>query len=153
MKTVEVTGDFVLECRVTDMTGLRTHNVPGYNEGGILIQVPSADGQTQQVVQLGAFPLYNCGNMVTVVSRRGRPQYQNQKGYRFDPWMQIQRRGNQLTFRTSPDGRTWTEQQVPDTDFSRLLGSGSVRAGIYQTTYSDAEGSVSFSDVHLWQQK
>lgn len=153
MQTVEVTGDFVLECRVTDMTGLKTHNVPGYNEGGILIQVPSADGQTQQVVQLGAFPLYNCGNMVTVVSRRGRPQYQNQKGYRFDPWMQIQRRGNTLTFRTSPDGRTWTEQQVPDTDFSRLLGSGPVRAGIYQTTYSDAEGSVSFSDVHLWQAK
>lgn len=153
VKTVEVTGDFVLECRVADMTGLRTHNVPGYNEGGILIQIPSADGRTQRVVQLGAFPLYNCGNMVTIVDRRGRPQYQNQKGYRFDPWMQIQRSGQTLTFRTSPDGHTWTEQQVPDTDFSRLLGTGPVRAGIYQTTYSDAKGSVTFSDVHLWQSR
>ena len=153
MQTVEVSGDFVLECHVADMTGLATHQVPAYNEGGILLQRLSDDGTTQQVVQLGAFPLYNCGNMITVVSRRGRPQFPNQKGYRFDPWMLIQRTGHTLTFRTSPDGRNWTEMPTPDIDFGTLLGTGPLRAGIYQTTYTDAHGSVTFDDVHIWQKK
>ena len=153
MQTVEVSGDFVLECHIVDLSGWKTYNVPAYNEGGILLQHVSDDGQTQNVVQLGAFPLYNCGNMITVVSRRGRPQYPNQKGYRFDPWMQIQRQGDQLKFRTSPDGKSWTEMAAPHTDFSRILGTGPVRAGIFQTTYTDAEGSVTFDNVHIWQQK
>lgn len=153
MKTVEVSGDFILECRVTDMTGLSRRNVPGYNEGGILLQRLSDDGATQNVVQFGAFPLYNCGNMVTVVSRRGRPQYNNQKGDRFDPWMQIQRTGSTLTFRTSRDGHNWTEMQVPDIDATSLFGTGPVRAGIYQTTYTDAHGAVTFDNVRIWQKK
>ena len=118
-----------------------------------MLQRLSDDGTTQQVVQLGAFPLYNCGNMITVVSRRGRPQFPNQKGYRFDPWMLIQRTGHTLTFRTSPDGRNWTEMPTPDIDFGTLLGTGPLRAGIYQTTYTDAHGSVTFDDVHIWQKK
>ena len=153
MQTVEVSGDFVLECHIADMTGLKNHNVPAYNEGGILLQRLSDDGQTQNVVHLGVFPLYNCGNMITVVSRHGRPQFPNQKGYHFDPWMQIQRTGNTLTFRTSPDGKTWSELSAPEMDFSRILGTGTLRAGIYQTTYTDAEGSVTFDNVHIWQKK
>ncbi|MBR1520864.1 MAG: family 43 glycosylhydrolase [Bacteroidaceae bacterium] len=139
----EVTGDFVVMTTVADMEGLKQHNVTGFNEGGILI----ADGET--FYQLGAFPLYNCGNMLTVLSGRGRPQFPNYKGYDFDPIMQFERRGNQLFARTSKDGKTWNN--MPGSPLE--VNSPTLKVGAYQTTYNENPSWVKLSDYILYQKK
>lgn len=76
--------------RFDDMEGLATRNITAYNDGGLLI----GNGQGTYY-QLGVFPLYNCGNMLTILSAQGRPQFPNYTGYDFDPILQFERRGNQ----------------------------------------------------------
>ena len=138
----EVKGDFVVMARVADMEGLATRKVKGFNEGGIVI----ADG-AGTYYQLGAFPLYNCGNMLTVLSSRGRPQFPNYKGYDFDPVMQFERRGNQLFARTSRDGQTWTNMPGSPID----VGTGALSVGAYQTTYSADRSWVELSDFVIYE--
>ena len=138
----EVEGDFVVMARVSDMEGLKAHSVKGYNEGGILI----TDGQGT-CYQLGAFPLYNCGNMLTILSPQGRPQFPNSKGYDFDPIMQFERRGNQLFARTSKDGKTW--DNMPGSPIE--IRSPRLGIGAYQTTYTDNTSWVKLSDFVVYQ--
>ena len=152
IESVEVDGDFILQCKVTGLTGAERRNTPAYNEGGILLQRKEADG-TQSLIQLGVFPLYNCGNMLTVVSRRLRPQYPNNKGWNYDPFLQIQRINGKLKFLTSADGKVWTEMNLADTRMIQSFCKGALNVGIYQTTYSDNQAAVSFSDIHIWQKK
>ncbi|MBR6121581.1 MAG: family 43 glycosylhydrolase [Prevotella sp.] len=137
----EVEGDFVVMTRLADMEGLSARSVVGYNEGGLLI----ADGDT--FYQLGAFPLYNCGNMFTVLSPRGRPQFPNSKGYDLDPLMQFERRGTQLFARTSRDGKTWTNMPGSPVE----VRSSRLRLGVYQTTYTDRPSWVRLSDYIIYQ--
>ena len=137
----EVEGDFVVMARVSDMEGLSRRGVKGYNEGGLLI----AEGNTYY--QLGAFPLYNCGNMLTRLSGRGRPQFPNYKGYDFDPIMQFERRGNQLFARTSRDGKTW--QNMPGSPME--LKAATLGIGVYQTTYTVTPSWVKLSDFIIYQ--
>lgn len=136
----EVKGDFVLMATVEDMEGLSSHNVKAYNEGGLLI----ANGSTYY--QYGAFPLYNCGNMLTVLSGRGRPQYQNYKGYDFDRYIQFERRGNQLFARSSSDGKTWNNNPGSPIE----LNAETLKLGIYQTTYSDTKSWVKLKDIKIY---
>ena len=138
----EVEGDFVVMARIADMEGLSQHSVKGYNEGGILV----ADSRGTYY-QLGAFPLYNCGNMLTLLSRHGRPQFPNYKGYDFDPIVQFERRGNQLFARTSSDGVTWSN--MPGSPIEVTVPKLSI--GAYQTTYSDNTSWVKFSDFVIYQ--
>ena len=138
----EVEGDFVVMTHVSDMEGLKEHNVKGYNEGGILI----ADGQSTYY-QIGAFPLYNCGNMLTILSPRGRPQFPNHKGYDFDPIMQFERRGNQLFARTSKDGITW--ENMPGSPIE--VRSPKLGIGVYQTTYTDTPSWAKLSNYVIYQ--
>ena len=133
----ELEGDFVVMARVADMEGLREHSVKGYNEGGILI----SNGKGTYY-QLGAFPLYNCGNMLTVLSRRGRPQFPNYKSYEFDPIIQFERRGNLLFARTSKDGQTWNN--MPGSPIE--VTEPKLSIGAYQTTYTDTPSWVTLSD-------
>ena len=137
----EVTGDFVVMTTVADMEGLSSHNVKGYNEGGILI----ADGNTYY--QLGAFPLYNCGNMLTVLSGRGRPQYPNYKGYDYDTYIQFERRGDKLFARTSKDGKTWSN--MPGSPLT--VKASTLKVGAYQTTYNDNPSWVKLTDYTIYQ--
>ena len=137
----ELEGDFVVMTRVNDMEGLSQHSVKGYNEVGLLI----ADGST--FYQLGAFPLYNCGNMLTVLSPHGRPQFPNSKGYDFDPIMQFERRGDLLFARTSKDGVTWSN--MPGSPIEVKVKKLSV--GVYQTTYSENYSWAMLSDFIIYQ--
>ena len=123
---MELSGDFVVMATVDDMEGLSQRSVKGFNECGILIE---ADGT---YYQLGAFPLYNCGNMLTRLSPRGRPQYPNYKGYDFDRYMHFERRGDQLFARTSADGKTWSN--MPGSPIT--VRAEKLKVGAYQTTYS-----------------
>ena len=126
---------------VTDMEGLKRRNVTGFNEGGILIK----DHNTYY--QLGAFPLYNCGNMLTILSRRGRPQYPNYKGYDFDPYMQFERRGNQLFARSSKDGKSWNN--MPGSPIE--VNSPTLSIGAFQTTYSENFSWVKLNDYIIYE--
>lgn len=135
------TGDFVVMATVSDMEGLKQRNVKGYNEGGILI----SDGKTYY--QLGAFPLYNCGNMFTILNQRGRPQFPNYKGYQFDPYIQFERRGNQLFARTSKDGETWNNMPGSPIEVS----TPTLQIGAYQTTYSENTSWVKLKDFIIYQ--
>lgn len=138
----EISGDFVMMCTIDDMEGLKSHSVKGYNEGGLLI---ATEGNTYY--QYGAFPLYNCGNMLTVLSSRGRPQYQNYKGYDYDRYIQFERRGNKLFARSSADGVTWNNNPGSPVE---LRTDGPLRLGIYQTTYSDAKSWVKLNNIRIY---
>ena len=140
----EVEGDFVVMCRVSDMEGLSQSAVKGYNECGLLL----SNGQGTYY-QLGAFPLYNCGNMLTILGHQGRPQFPNYKGYDFDPILQFERRGNQLFARTSKDGKEWTN--MPGSPIT--LKNPKVAIGSYQTTYSDNDSWAKLSDYVIYVKK
>ena len=137
----DLEGDFVVMTRVNDMEGLAEHSVKGYNEVGLLI----ANGNTYY--QLGAFPLYNCGNMLTVLSPHGRPQFPNSKGYDFDPIMQFERRGDLLFARTSKDGVTWNNMPGSPID----VKAKKLSVGVYQTTYSENYSWATLSDFIIYQ--
>ena len=140
----ELTGDFVVMTRVNDMEGLKEHKVIDYNEGGLIICAPHQ--RDSVYYQLGAFPLYNCGNMLTILSSHGRPQFPNYKGYQFDPYIQFERRGNQLFARTSIDGQTWTN--MPGSPI--IVTAPTLGIGTYQTTYSNTASWVRLSDLIIY---
>ena len=143
----EVKGDFVVMARVADMEGLREHSIKAYNEVGLIVADMESRPQSPTYYHLGAFPLYNCGNMLTILSRRGRPQFPNYKGYDFDPILQLERRGNQLFARTSKDGITWNNMPGSPIEVS----SPTLAIGAYQTTYSDNVSWASLSDFVIYQ--
>ena len=137
----EVEGDFVMMASFSDMEGLAEHQVKGYNECGLLVK----EGET--LYQLGVFPLYNCGNMLTITNQEGRPQYPNYKGYDFDRILQFERRGNQLFARTSHDGQIW--HNMPGSPMDVMTPTLSI--GVYQTTYSDYLSWAKLKDIFIYQ--
>lgn len=169
----EVEGDFVVIARFTDMEGLQARSIKPYNEGGLLVMETSSpllmtspnlpcrggtspllqEGTGEVIYQLGVFPLYNCGNMLTILrsqetgaGSQDRRQFPNYKGYDFDPILQFERRGNQLFARTSTDGLTWTNMPGSPIEVSNpKLGIGA-----YQTTYSDNTSWVKLRDLIIY---
>ena len=138
----EVAGDFVVMAVVSDIDGLKERSIKPYNDGGIIV----TDGKGSYY-QLGAFPLYNCGNMLTILSAEGRPQFPNYKGFDFDPYLQFERRGNQLFARTSPDGKTW--ENMPGSPIE--ITAPTLSIGAYQTTYSENRSWVKLRDYIIYQ--
>ena len=138
----EVEGDFVVMTRFTDMEGLQTRSIKAYNDGGLLV----SDGQGTYY-QLGVFPLYNCGNMLTILSPKDRQQFPNYKGYDFDPILQFERRGNLLFSRTSLDGLMW--ENMPGSPIE--VNVPKLGIGAYQTTYSDNTSWVKLREFTIWQ--
>lgn len=161
MLLTEADGNFVMQCRVTDMEGKGGHRTPSYNEGGIIIYADA-----RHFMHLGVFPNYNCGDMLTLVTPRdGRPQFPNQKGWRYDEWLQLERNGDMIYARTSADGNNWTEMPGSPISVARLTGSNdkaknngtsgakTLKLGMYQTTYTDNKSWVKFSDLNIWKRK
>lgn len=138
----EVTGDFVVICRFDDMEGYRSHQVKAYNEVGLLIK-----SDNDCYYQLGVFPLYNCGNMLTLLSRQGRQQHPNYLGYDADHIMQFERRGNMLYARTSMDGQTW--RNMPGSPIEVEVPTLGV--GVYQTTYTSTPSWARLKDFVIYQ--
>ena len=138
----DVTGDFVVMCRFDDMEGYKDHHVKAYNEAGLLIK-----GANNTYYHLGIFPLYNCGNMLTVLSPQGRPQYPNYKGYDADSILQFERRGNKLFARTSSDGCTW--RNMPGSPVE--IDTPTLGVGVYQTTYTATPSWAKLKDFVIYQ--
>ena len=145
-----IDGALRLTSAGTDFSASGDRNTPAYNEGGLMVILPESETR-QQVVQLGVFPAYNCGNMLTTIFR-GRPQYNNQQGWNYDPYMQLQRTGDLIYARTSRDGQTWTDMPASPVRVPQFAEK-TLRVGLFQTTYSDNSAWVSFSDFKLWQKK
>lgn len=139
-KYMDVKGDFVVMAVIDDIEGLSQHSVKGYSDCGILVKM----GDTYY--QLGAFPLYNCGNMFTMLSPAGRPQYPNYKGYDFDRYLQFERRGDKLFARTSADGKTW--ENMPGSPVT--ITADNLEVGAYQTTYSSNTSWAKLKDYVIY---
>lgn len=137
----EANGDFIITARFVDIDGSKRHSTPAYNEGGLIM----SDGQNS--VHIGVFPAYDCGNMLTHLTRHGRPQYPNGKGWHYDPWMQLQRNGNKVHARTSLDGIHWTEN--PGSPIT-LRSVTPVKVGLYQTTYNNNTSWVEMDSVQIY---
>jgi regulation of enolase protein 1 (concanavalin A-like superfamily) len=147
----ELTGDFVAQAHVKDFVGLSDRTTPAYNEGGIMVLVstPQNRGKAQTGLHVGVFPHYNQGNIFTHLYR-GRMQSSNNKGWDFDPWMQIERRGDTFYVRTSADGATWNE--VPGTPVTRPdLHDATLKVGFYQVTYTESFGNMQFDKAEIYQ--
>ena len=138
----EAKGDFILTARFTDIDGRQRRTTPAYNEGGLIM----SDGQ--ETVHIGVFPLYDCGNMLTHLSCRGRPQYPNGKAWNYDPWMQLQRIGNEIHARTSVDGIHWVEN--PGSPVILRGNPVPMKVGLYQTTYNGNKSWVEMDNVKLY---
>lgn len=136
----EVEGDFVVMATVDDIEGLAEKKLKGWNDGGILVVADST------YFQLGAFPLYNCGNMFTILSNQGRPQYPNYSGYDFHRYLQFERRGSQLFARTSADGKTWENMSGSPVE----VKSAKIKIGAYQTTYSQNYSWIRLKDYVIY---
>lgn len=140
----DIAGDFLLTAELTQI------DKPAYNEAG-LMALDDTDLHNQQIVQLGIFPHYNCGNMLTTVSHHGmRPQQPRGNGNDWDKWMQIERRGNTFYARTSADGKTWRD--MPGSPVEMNL-TPTAKVGLFQTTYSDKKGSATLRNVTLYRRK
>lgn len=138
-----VTGDFVVQARVSDFDGIATRRTPAYNEAGIIVIDPA-----HGFIHNGVFPSYNCGNMLTQVWH-GRPQFPVQNGWDFNPWLQLQRVGNLVYARRSPDGKTWIDMPGSPMEVS----SATLQVGVYQTTYTENKSWAEISDFVIYQKK
>jgi len=146
----EIEGDFLVQAKVTDLDGQKRRSTPAYNEGGIIV-LDQAARRGQEIIHLGVFPNYNCGNMLTHVGP-GRPQFPRSNGWNYDPYLQIERIGNTFYVRTSRDGKSWTDMPGAPIHAPQMNGK-KLKVGLYQTTYSNNHSWVSFDEFNLWQKK
>lgn len=145
----EVKGDFLVQTKVVALEGQAERRTPAYNEGGILV-LDDSSARGQEIIHIGVFPNYNCGNMLTHVRGYSRPQYPRGNAWDYDPYLQIERTGDTFTIRTSKDGNTWTEVPGSPIVAPQLKGK-TLKVGLYQTTYTDNKSWVSFDEFDLWE--
>ncbi|UII26180.1 family 43 glycosylhydrolase [Fulvivirga maritima] len=149
----EVQGDFVVEVEVKDYAGLANHESVAYNDGGLMVALPKAEGKSNwSLVSLSFFPLYNQGNMLTNQSQHMRYQQGNLLGWKAHRFLQIQKSGKQLHLRTSEDGKEWTEMPGSPVERDDFEGE-KLWVGLWHATYSNNEGYVEFDDFRLSEQK
>ena len=149
----QLQGDFVMECMVTGMTGSEQRKTPSYNEGGLMV-LDDGDKNNQQIVQMGVFPNYNCGNMLTTVSNHGRrPQYPCGNGWNYAQWMQIERQGTTFHVRISDNGIDWRETVGSPVEMPQMTNDRVLKVGIFQVTYTDNKASVTFDNFKLYVKK
>jgi hypothetical protein len=144
-----VPGDFVAETTVADYSGLATRKVPGNNDGGLMVRVPKSGdaGRGERLVQLNFFPIWNQGNMVTVLDG-GRSQKGNGLAWNAHRHLQIIRQGGLFYFRTSADGQQW--QDMPGSPVERQdMADVPLQVGLYHASYGGESSFISFSDFQL----
>ena len=153
----EVTGDFVAEVMVPDVSGLAAKKVTGNNEAGLMIRLPqeaaAVSRRPQQIlIQNGIFPAWNVGNLFTNFQNGRREQNNIQTAWNYNKYLQVQRLGNVFFVRTSKDGINWMD--MPGSPVTRTDMDGkTVQVGLYQATYGTAEAYGAFSNFKLIQLK
>ncbi len=145
----EINGDFVAQVEIDDFSGYRERNAVGFNEGGLMIMTGEPAKEDYSLMHLGVFPYWSVGNMLTHLTRYGRPQYVNKKGWELDRYLQVERCGNIFFFRTSSDGKKW--EDMPSSPIHRDdLKDKPVKVGLYQVTYTENDAEVSFDNFCIY---
>ncbi|MCC8408696.1 family 43 glycosylhydrolase [Mucilaginibacter sp. UR6-1] len=146
-------GDFVAETQVTDVSGLTEKKVSGSNEAGLMVRlVADSSGKTDELVQNGIFTAWSVGNLVTNLQNGNRMQSNNQSGFNFYPYLQIQRSGSLFYLRGSNDGKHWNN--LPGSPILRTdLDGKSLQIGLYQAIYGGRSAYGRFKYFKLVQPK
>lgn len=143
-----IKGDFVAETKVSGFQGWAQRKPPGLLEPALMIRFANDEdagpGHEKDNVRSGIFPYWNCGNLWTSLDGKGRPQGHNQSGYSADLYLQIQRSGEKIYLRTSPDGKQW--KPLPNTPVHRRdMSSLPLQVGLTQSIAdADKTGWVDF---------
>lgn len=149
---IEVTGDFVAEVKLSDASGEKEKISHGFNEYGLIASMPLDDDHSKGMnfVSSSIFPHYWVGNLWTNMQGFGRPQGNNQSGWDFYRYVQIERSGSTLYLRYSKDGKQWKLFEK----FERAdLAGQPLWVGVYHSTYTDFVGYGEFTDFKLWERK
>lgn len=144
----KVSGDFIVQVQVTDVSGLKQRKANGANDAGLMVL--DADGSFE-LLQNSIFPGWNVGNMVTSLNNRGRAQRNNASGWNFYPYLQIQRSGDTFYLRGSYDAADWKE--LPGSPVVRTDIGPQVQVGLFHATYGEQQGFGRFDHFKLIQRK
>ena len=139
-----VTTDFKATVRIADYESL------SFNNGGLMARVAKdADaGVGEDWISVDYFPIY--GGIYARMADDGRrtEKGSNGQGRNADRFLQLERRGNLFFLRHSKDGEIW--QELNGSPFRRSdLVNVPLQVGLFQATYSDKQGQVSFDDFSL----
>jgi hypothetical protein len=149
-----VEGDFIATVQITDYAGTPDAWVL-HNDGGLMARASKADpfdeaGTGEDWVSIDYFPIWTCGNFHWNADDNVRYELgHNGKEFDADPWLQLERSGNVIHVRTSPDGVTWTEMAtspVTRDDFEGIP----LQVGLRQAIYNSGEtGYVAFDNFSI----
>jgi len=139
-----IAGDFVAEVLVSDVSGLSGKKANGANDVGLMVL---ADDGSGNLIQNSIFPGWGVGNMVTNLNSNGRFQFNNASAWKFYPYLQIQRHGNEFYLRASADGKSW--QELPGSPLLRKDIGAAVKVGLFQCTYGSNSGYGRFKDFKV----
>ncbi|MCP4945326.1 MAG: hypothetical protein GY924_25555 [Planctomycetaceae bacterium] len=139
-----VTTDFKATVRIADYESL------SFNNGGIMARVAndSDAGKGEDWISVDYFPIY--GGIYARMADDGRraEKGSNGQGRNADRFLQLERRGNLFFLRHSKEGKAW--QELNGSPFQRSdLVNVPLQVGLFQATYSDKQGQVSFDDFSL----
>lgn len=145
----KVSGDFVAELEVADYAGLKDRQVPGNNDGGLMVRVAEgADaGPGDDFIQLNFFPIWSQGNVVSNMDG-GRSQKGNKLAWDAHRHLQIVRHGNRFHLRTRADDGAWTE--MPGSPVERPDMDGlPLQVGPFHASYGAGSSFISFRSFRL----
>ncbi|SFG82892.1 family 43 glycosylhydrolase [Pedobacter insulae] len=143
-----ISGNFVAEVNLTDMSGLKERKANGASDVGLMVRNAENGGLLQNSVMLG----WGIGNMVTNFGSRGRIQTNNNTAFNFHRYLQIERDGNIFYLRSSEDGKSWKE--LPGSPVLRTdMDKKPLQIGLYHATYGEQSGYGSFSNFRIDQRK
>jgi len=146
-----ISGDFVAEVEVSNVSGLAEKKVAGNNDAGLMVRFANNLGDsthTEQLLQNSVFPAWNVGNMFTNFAYSDRRQTNIQTAWNYNKYLQIQREGNLFYVRTSSDNINWVD--LPGSPALRMdLDKKPVQVGLYQCTYGPKGGFASFANFRL----
>ena len=144
----QVSGDFVAEVTVADVSGLKEKKANGANDAGLMVL---ADQDNGLLLQNSIFPGWGVGNMVTSLDKNGRAQTNNSAAWHFYKHLQIQRSASVFYLRGSNDGITWND--LPGSPIDRPDLGPVLKVGLFQATYGTQSGYGSFRDFKIIQKK
>ena len=145
-----VEGDFIATVQVTGYADIGEWGDDQWllnNDVGLMARASKADPNDEadtgeDWVSIDYFPIWNCGNFHWNADNDVRYELgHNGKEFNADPWLQLERSGNVIHVRTSPDGVTWTEMAtspVTRDDFEGLP----LQVGIRQANYTFSNAGV-----------
>ena len=141
----ELEGDFTIEVRIKDVSGLAGQNRTS-SEAGIMVQKA---GQPLSYLNNSILTGWNIGNLARSVGEGVYQEGSTGTGLGFATYIQIQKVGAAFFLRYSHDGVSW--QDIPRTPFLREdLNNQKLKVGLYQIAGSNQVGYGAFDDVKLY---